>query len=134
MEQQNLEGIEMDHEISSQGKTTVAPEVLLTIARLTTLHIDGVSRMGSLPASVNRLFQPGSGEGVCIEIKDETVTIELYVILKQDISLRDVSRAIQHEVARAISEMVGMPVGRINIHVEDIDYAQDQPLEKPPEA
>ena len=134
MEQQNLEGIEMDHEISSQGKTTVAPEVLLTIARLTTLHIDGVSRMGSLPASVNRLFQPGSGEGVSIEIKDDTVTIELYVILKQDVSLRDVSRAIQHDVARAISEMVGMPVGRINIHVEDIDYDQDQPQEKPPEA
>jgi uncharacterized alkaline shock family protein YloU len=134
LEQQNLEGIEMDNEISSQGKTTVAPEVLLTIARLTTLHIDGVSRMGSLPASVNRLFQPGSGEGVSIEIKDDTVTIDLYVILKQDVSLRDVSRAIQHEVARAISEMVGMPVGRINIHVEDIDYAQDQPQEKPPEA
>ena len=134
MEQQNLERIEMDNEVSFQGKTTVAPEVLLTIARLTTLQIDGVSRMGSLPASVNRLFQPGSGEGVSIEIKDEMVTIELYVILKQDVSLRDVSRAIQHEVARAISEMVGMPVGRINIHVEDIDYAQDQPQEKPPEA
>jgi uncharacterized alkaline shock family protein YloU len=36
--------------------------------------------------------------------------------------MREVSHNIQYEVARAISEMVGMPVGRVNIHIEDIDY------------
>jgi uncharacterized alkaline shock family protein YloU len=111
------------------GKTTVAPDVLLTIARLTTLHVPGVSRMGSVPADINRLFQRGYGEGVSIDIKDDVVTLNLHLILKQDLNIRDVSRQVQHDVARAISEMVGMQVGRVNIHIEDIDYMQDQAKE-----
>lgn len=111
------------------GKTTVAPDVLLTIARLTTLHVPGVSRMGSVPADINRLFQRGYGEGVSIDIKDDVVTLNLHLILSQDVNIRDVSRQVQHDVARAISEMVGMQVGRVNIHIEDIDYAQDHAKE-----
>jgi len=97
--------------------------VLLTIARLTTLNVAGVSRMSSLPGGVNRLFNRGIGEGVRIDIQDnQVVNADLYVILKNDVNIRDVSRNIQHSVARAISEMVGMRVGRVNVHIEDIDY------------
>jgi len=52
--------------------------------------------------------------------------IDLYIVLKQDVNIREVSRTVQHEVARAISEMVGILVGRINVHVEDIDYSVEQ--------
>jgi len=105
------------------GKTTIAPEVLLTIARLTTLDVTGVSRMSPVPGGVNRLFKRGISEGVRIDIKeDDTVFADLFVILQNDVNIRDVSRDIQHKVARAISEMVGMQVGRVNVHIEDIDY------------
>ena len=33
---------------------------------------------------------------------------------------------MQKQVARAIEEMVGMDVGHINIHIEDIDYEEDE--------
>ena len=108
------------------GKTTIAPEVLLTIARLTTLDITGVSRMSPVPGGVNRLFNRGISEGVRIDIReDDTVFADLFVILQKDVNIRDVSREIQHKVARAISEMVGMQVGRVNVHIEDIDYPME---------
>ena len=108
------------------GKTTIAPEVLLTIARLTTLDISGVSRMSPVPGGVNRLFNRGISEGVRIDIReDDTVFADLFVILQKDVNIRDVSREIQHKVARAISEMVGMQVGRVNVHIEDIDYPME---------
>jgi len=108
------------------GKTTIAPEVLLTIARLTTLDIAGVSRMSPVPGGVNRLFNRGISEGVRIDIReDDTVFADLFVILQKDVNIRDVSREIQHKVARAISEMVGMQVGRVNVHIEDIDYPME---------
>jgi uncharacterized alkaline shock family protein YloU len=134
LKEPGFEAIDTDKNLSSKGKTTVAPEVLLSIARLTTLNVEGVSRMGSQPAAVNRLFQRGAGEGVSLEIKDEVVTIDLYVILKMDVNIRDVSRSVQRNVARAISEMVGMQVGRINIHIEDIDYALEHSHERSAEA
>jgi uncharacterized alkaline shock family protein YloU len=53
----------------------------------------------------------------------QTVYADIYVVLSKEINIRDVSRSIQNQIARAISEMVGMEVGRVNVHVEDIDYA-----------
>jgi uncharacterized alkaline shock family protein YloU len=107
---------------TTAGKTTIAPEVLLTIARLTTLKIPGVSRMSTIPGGVNRLFKRGIGEGVRINIKDDVVTADLYVVVNNDVNIRDVSRTIQQKVSRAISDMVGMQVGKVNVHIEDIDY------------
>jgi uncharacterized alkaline shock family protein YloU len=52
------------------------------------------------------------------------VHVDVHVILKAELNVREVSRNIQKEVARAISEMVGMEPGRINIHIEDIDYGE----------
>lgn len=113
----------MSNPYNAPGKTTIALDVLLTIARLTTLSIPGVSRLSSAPGGVNRLFKRSQYcEGVCIEVQEDMVNADIYVILKSDINIREVSRNIQREIARAISEMVGMQVGRINIHVEDIDY------------
>lgn len=106
---------------SLTGKTTIAPEVLHTIARLSALSVAGVSRM----ATPNRIFKRGPGEGVVIDIQDDTVFADLYLVLKNDVNIRDVCRSVQREVARAISEMVGMQVGRVNIHVEDIDYPME---------
>jgi uncharacterized alkaline shock family protein YloU len=109
----------------TDGKTTIAPEVLLTIARLTTLDVEGVARLSPVPAGVNRLFKRGYGEGVRIDIQGNTVNADLYVILDSDVNIRDVSRTVQQNVARTISEMVGMQVGRVNIHIEDIDYPEE---------
>jgi uncharacterized alkaline shock family protein YloU len=109
----------------AKGATTVAPEVLLTISQLATLETNGVARMSNTPGGVNRLFKRGPGEGVRIDIREDVVYMDLYLILKADFNIRDVSRQVQRNVTRAISEMVGLPVGRVNIHVEDIDYAAD---------
>lgn len=108
-----------------KGKTTIAPDVLLTTVRLTTLQVDGVSRMGPVPARVNRLFRRGYGEGVRIEIQGDTVYTDIYVVLRNDVNIRDVSRTIQSDVGRAISQIIGMEVGRINIHIEDVDYPEN---------
>jgi|MudIll2142460700_1097286.scaffolds.fasta_scaffold654883_2 uncharacterized alkaline shock family protein YloU len=111
----------VDDYISGPGVTTIAPEVLITIARLTTLDTPGVSRMNPVPGAVSR-FRRGAADGIVLEIKNDSVIADLYVVVKNDVNMREVSRNIQHNVRRAISEMVGMQVGRVNIHIEDIEF------------
>jgi uncharacterized alkaline shock family protein YloU len=104
------------------GTTTIAPGVLVTIARLTALGVDGVAGMATIPSGVNRLLRRGSGEGVEIRIENGSVAADLYLILERNTYVRDVSHQVQAEVARAIEDMVGMAVTRIDVHIEDIAY------------
>lgn len=109
-----------------QGKTTIAPDVLLTIARLSALGVPGVSRVEPVPGGVDRLFKRGVHDGVRIAVKDHSVTVDLYLVVEHDRSVRAISRAVQAAVARAIQEMVGMDVLAVNIHIEDIAYPEQE--------
>jgi uncharacterized alkaline shock family protein YloU len=115
----------MSDEMSSPGKTTLAPEVLLTIARMSALSVEGVGHLAQVPGGFDRLFKQGSDNGVQMSVEDGVVYIDLYVVLKKDVNVREVSRNMQTQVARAISEMVGMEVGHVNVHIEDIDYKDE---------
>lgn len=109
--------------MQNAGKTTLSPDVLLTIARMATLGVEGVSRMAAVPGGFDRLFRRGgTADGVQVTVDDGLVYMDLFIILKQDVNVREVSRNVQHHVARAISEMIGMEVGHVNIHIEDIDF------------
>jgi uncharacterized alkaline shock family protein YloU len=109
----------------STGKTTLTPDVLLTIARMAALEVEGVKGMAPVKGSVNSLFGRGF-EGVRMVVEDNNVVVDLYLVLESDINIREVSRSVQQTVARAIVEMTGLEVGRVNIHIEDIDYTAEE--------
>ena len=106
-----------------QGKTTLSPEVLTTITKMAALSVPGVSRLTAVPPRLKHLFKRGH-EGVELKVEDNLVYLDLFIALKPDVNVREVSRNIQHQVARAIEEMVGMDIGHVNIHIEDIDYEE----------
>jgi uncharacterized alkaline shock family protein YloU len=103
-------------------RTTIAPAVLLTITRLTVLTVPGIARLAPIPGGVNRLFRRGLNEGIRVEISDAAVELELHVILERQASALDVAHRVQAEVARAVEETVGMPVSRIDVHIEDVEF------------
>lgn len=96
--------------------TTVAPDVLQSIARLTALDVPGVYAM--LAHGVGRR----SDQGVRVKIDGNHVEMDLFLVLESGVNLRQVGHEVQAAVTRAIDEMVGMQPGRINIHIEDIYY------------
>jgi uncharacterized alkaline shock family protein YloU len=105
------------------GKTTISTEVLHTIARLTTLSVQGVSRMAAQAGHLEKLLGKEEYEGITVKIESGTVFVDAYVVLMSNFNVRDVSREIQSRVSRAISEMVGMDVGSVTIHIMDIDFS-----------
>ncbi len=104
------------------GKTTVSPEALTTIARMAALSVPGVKKLAPVASGVDRIFRRGVNEGVLITVRENTVSADIFLILKQDVNIREVGRNVQQQVTRAIQEMVGMDVGQIEIHIENIDY------------
>jgi uncharacterized alkaline shock family protein YloU len=103
---------------------TIAPGVLLTIARMATLDVAGVVRMGSAPGGVNRFWRRvPAANGVQLTIENGTVTAHLYVVADASASLREMSVKIQRSVARSIQELLGMKVDSVNVHIEDVALA-----------
>jgi uncharacterized alkaline shock family protein YloU len=81
--------------------------------------------MANVTGGVNRLFKRGVHDGVRIEVEDNIMVADLYIILKRDVNIREVSRNVQQQVARAIQEMIGMEIGSIDIHIENIDFDEE---------
>jgi uncharacterized alkaline shock family protein YloU len=101
----------------SRGTITIATNVLNTIARLTTLAVPGVARMG---ASGQLLQAPG---GVLVRVADGRVKADIYVVARSETNFFELGQKIQYEVSRSIQEIVGMEVEAVNVHVQDVEYA-----------
>ena len=115
------------------GTVTIAPQVLLTIARLTTLSIPGVALMSeSLAGNVGRLLRRQRlSQGIKVRVEDDVVYLDLFVVVEPGVNLLDLGREIQHETSRAINDMLGMHVGEVNVHIQDVaaPAADSQPEE-----
>lgn len=113
-----------DSTSESRDRTTVAPEVLITIARRAALDVEGVTGLARVSGRVNRLFRRASVDGVRIEVKDDVVNAEIYLVLKAGMNLREVSREVQQAVSRSMEDIIGLEVGHININIEDVTFEQ----------
>jgi uncharacterized alkaline shock family protein YloU len=110
---------------TSSGQVTIAPEVLVAIARLTAQSVVGVAQMCHQigPGNLDRLRgRVAGGGGVQVAIASDAVRVDLYIIVEPEVNMRRVSQKIQEAVTRAIQDMVGMQVSAVNIHIQDVAY------------
>lgn len=107
-----------------QDSIIVAPGALITIVRQATLSVPGVSRMGDVPGGVGRLLRrTPKANGVRITVQDNTATIDLHIVLEANTNMREVSREVQREVARAMHDIAGFDVTSVDVHIADVDFA-----------
>lgn len=111
----------------SIGRIEVAPDVLATIAYYAALRVEGVAKMAPIPADVARLFRRETRHhGVLLDLVDDKIKFEIYVIMSPHVNIMETSQRLQTAVIEAIDTMVGIPVDSVNIHVEDVIYAQGE--------
>nr|MBN1229770.1 Asp23/Gls24 family envelope stress response protein [Anaerolineae bacterium] len=105
-----------------QDTITIAPSVLITIVRLAAENEDGVAQMGQIPVDMGRLFRGfTTGSGVVLDINDQTITVDLYIVVDHGVNMAEVSRRVQQAVKRAVKDLVGMEVSVVHVHIEDVE-------------
>jgi len=111
------------------GTIRIAPGVLATIARLTALSVPGVSRLSPAPLhGVGSLWGGHStNAGVRVDLVDDAVVIDIYLVAKADASMLPLGREVQARVTRAVHDMVGMPVRAVNVFIRDIERTDAEP-------
>lgn len=109
-----------------QDTITIAPSVMLTIARHAAEQVRGIARMGQIPVAAGRLFSGNPmGNGIVLEINGDTVQADIYLLVRPGTNMLEASRAVQQAVKRALEDLVGMKVSTVNVHVEDVDYTTE---------
>jgi uncharacterized alkaline shock family protein YloU len=100
------------------GTVIISPAVLSMIARMTALSVPGVAHMAC--RGVNRFLGSRSGDGVKVQVIDDRVIVDLYVVAESEVNMLNLSREIQSKVTRSIQDIVGMAVREVNVHVADV--------------
>jgi uncharacterized alkaline shock family protein YloU len=65
-------------------------------------------------------------KGVKVEVKEETALVDVYVIINYGNSIPDVAWKIQDNVKQAIEGMTGLNVKAVNIHVQGVNFPEDE--------
>lgn len=117
-------------EVSEQnelGKVEIAPEVLEVIAGIAATEIQGLYAMrGNFASGVAERFGKKShSKGVKVDLTENGVSIDIYVILKFGQPIPKVAQALQTSIRQTVYSMTAIHLQEINVHVVGVQMEDD---------
>ncbi|WP_156290832.1 Asp23/Gls24 family envelope stress response protein [Oceanobacillus salinisoli] len=106
-------------EDSALGKVEIAPEVIEVIAGIAATEVEELYAMRGNFASgvVERLGKKTHSKGVKVELTEDGVTVDLYVILNFGVSIPQVAQKIQTNIRHSLKYMTALEIAEVNVHV-----------------
>lgn len=116
---------------SDLGSIRIADEVVSIIAGLAATEIDGVTGMsGGIAGGIaEALGKKNFSKGVKVDVGEEEAAVDLFLIVRYGSRIPDVAWAVQENVKKAIENMTGLKVVRVNVHVQGVNFPQQQKAE-----
>lgn len=110
------------YDIEGVGSVQIADEIVAVIAGLAATEVEGVNKMyGNITNEiVSKLGMKKLSKGVKISIHDETVSVDLKLVLDYGVNIAKVSEEVQDRVKSAIETMTGLSVSEVNIRIAGI--------------
>ena len=105
------------------GQITISEYVLLKVACYAALECYGIVEMSSKRAKdgfVEWLGRENLTKGVQINVTNDGIDIDLFIIVEYGISIVEVCNIIKSQVCYKIENMAGAKVRKVNISVEGI--------------
>jgi len=114
------------------GSVKIADEVVSIIAGLAATEIDGIAGMsgGLVGGIAEMLGRKNFSKGVRVEVGEREAAIDLYIIVKYGVRIPDVALAAQENIKRAIETMTGLSVVEVNVHVQGVNFPEEEPVEE----
>ena len=104
---------------------TISEEVIGIIAGLAAAEVEGVSGMTlGLVDGINQILGSNKkySKGVKVELDNDEVVIDIYVIVKYGVKIPDVAFSIQNSVKGSVETMTGLKVKAVNINVQGVTF------------
>ena len=109
------------------GMIKISDEVVETIASVAISEISGVSSTGSgfVDGIAKRLTKKPVTSGIKANIGEETVSVDINIVVKYGVRIPEVAWEVQDAVKREIELITGLTVDNVNVRVVGIDIPMD---------
>ena len=119
----------MDEEKDVNQEINVANDVVATIAGMAVAKVDGVAKMaGGFTEGLKAISgKKQMSRGIKVESDGDNVKIEINIIVKYGVNIREVGKNIQEKVKEEVENMTGNKVERVVVNVQGVrvDEADD---------
>ncbi|NIN63772.1 MAG: Asp23/Gls24 family envelope stress response protein [Anaerolineae bacterium] len=106
------------------GSIEISPAAIASIASQAVLESYGV--VGMAPRTVRDgladMLHPADTprKGVDVDLVDDKITIDLYVIMEYGVRVSEVAQNIMQSVKFNVEKALGVPVAEVNVHVQGL--------------
>lgn len=114
------------------GSVRIHNNVISVIAHEAADHVSGVVELsGTLVDGIADMIGKGSRDrGIRVAVESEnTITVELTVILEYGVNIPSVCGTLQEEVRKSVEEMTGKKVQAVNVSVQGLRRAASEVTE-----
>lgn len=130
MTDNNLPDVQLD--ANSNGKVYFASDVVATIAGLAVTEVEGVANTVGVNNGFADIFSrrtPSNSKnltrGIKVEILENTVGVDVTIIVEYGSPVPEVASAIQENVKKAIETMTGMTVRGVDVHIQGVSFERE---------
>lgn len=118
--------IDMEEQHTNLGKVEISPEVIEVITSLAAAEVEGVATMrGNFATGVaEKLGRKSHGKGVKVDLGEDGISVDIYVVMNYGISIPEVAKKIQDNIHQTLKTMTAIDLNAINVHVVGIQLEQ----------
>ncbi len=106
------------------GNMNIAPSAIAMVAGIAALECVGVVGMTSrtIQDGLSELFnlKDNLTKGIEVSIDEDSVVINLYVIVEYGVQIKEVANNVIERVRYAVENQLGLQVAKVNVIVQDI--------------
>lgn len=100
-------------------------EVVTIIAGVAASEVEGIASMMGAPNGGLLGKNRSVTKGVKVEIGTEEASVDLYVTVEYGKPIQKVAQDVQEAVHKAIEEMTGLHVVRVDVHVQGVSFEKE---------
>ena len=100
-------------------------EVVSIIAGVAASVVEGIASMVNVPNSSLLGKNRSVTKGVKVEIGTEEASVDLYVTVEYGKPIQKAAHEAQESVRKAIEEMTGLHVVRVDVHVQGVSFEKE---------
>ena len=100
-------------------------EVVSIIAGVAASEVEGIASMVNVPNGSLLGKNRNVTKGVKVEIGTEEASVDLYVTVEYGKPIQKAAHEAQESVRKAIEEMTGLHVVRVDVHVQGVSFEKE---------